>query len=112
MYIHSLRAKHNDAPDIAINATGLSTNGRVQSNVGLHYWRVCCQAIHPLLFHRLLFLHISTTALELGLHCEHTIHIVAIIPVFHDRIDWDFDCELVVDEYRRVFRVLLPEPTS
>ena len=32
---------------------------------------------------------------------------------FHDRIDWDFDWELVVDEYccRRIICVLLLEPT-
>ena len=30
---------------------------------------------------------------------------------FHDRIDWDFDCELVVDQYRRIIRVLLLEPS-
>ena len=31
------------------------------------HWRVCCQVIRPLLFHRLLLLRISTTALELTL---------------------------------------------
>ena len=31
------------------------------------HWRVCCQAIRPLLFHGLLFLRILTTALELTL---------------------------------------------
>ena len=66
-YILRLRAKDDDAPDMAINATRLPTNGRIhKSGVGLR-WRVCCQAIRPLLFHGLPLLRISTTALELTL---------------------------------------------
>ena len=32
------------------------------------------------------------------------------LQLYHDRIDRDFDCELVVDEYRLIIRVLLLEP--
>ena len=81
-YRLSLRLKYDDVPDIVINATRLATNGRVhKSDTGL-YLRGCCQAIQLLIFHRLLFLHLSTTVLQHSLHCERTFHIVADVPVF------------------------------
>ena len=67
-YILSLRAKYDDASDIAINATRFATNERVhKSRVGLH-WRVYMLPRDTAPTFPYLFLHnMPMTALELTL---------------------------------------------